>query len=111
MPIQRLGIEKKKAASRSYSKASYSSRPEKKKAASRTYSKARYSIEPQKKNSSTRAYYSSKKESICAFRRDKHTLSEPKAVAKDAYVKDLKNSLLNNPEVKSNLILIRNNRL
>ena len=99
-----LDPEKKKAASRTYSKASYSSEPGKKKAASRAYSKARYSIEPQKKNSSTRAYYSSKKESLCAFRRDKYALSEPKSVAKDAYIKDLKNSLLSNPEVKSKLI-------
>ena len=57
-----------------------------------------------KKNSSTRAYYSSKKESLCAFRRDKYALSEPKSVAKNAFIKDLKNSLLSNHEVKSKLI-------
>ena len=96
--------EKKKAASRAYSKAIYSSRPEKKKAASRTYSKARYSIEPGKKISSTRARYSSKRDSICAFQRDKYALSEPKSVTREAYIKDLKSSLLNNPEVKSKLI-------
>ena len=44
------------------------------------------------------------KKSLCAFRRDKYALSEPKSVVKDAYVKDLKSSLLNNPEVKSKLI-------
>ena len=96
--------EKKKAASRAYSKASYSIEPEKKKAASRAYKKARYSIEAKVMSSSTRAYYSSKKESLCAFRRDEYALSEPNSVAKDAYIKDLKSSLLSNSKVKSNLI-------
>ena len=96
--------EKKKAASRAYSKAIHSSQPEKKRAASRTYSKARYSIESKRKNSSTRAYYSSKKGIICAFQRDKYAMSEPKLVTREGYIKDLKSSLLSNPEVKSNLI-------
>ena len=32
------------------------------------------------------------------------TLSEPKSVAEDSYIKDLKNSQLGNPEEKSKLI-------
>ena len=44
--------------------------------------------------------YSSKKESICAFRRDKYALSEFKSVTREAYIKDLINSLLSNPEIK-----------
>ena len=43
------------------------------------------------------------KKSLCAFRRDKYALSEPKSVTKDAYMKDLKNSLLVNPEVGGTL--------
>ena len=60
VPTQRLVItlsqRKKKVASRAYSRASYSSRPEKKKAASRAYSKASYDSEPEKKKAASRAY-------------------------------------------------------
>ena len=57
-----------------------------------------------RKKTSTHAYSSSKKKSLCIFRRDKYALSEPKSVAKDAHIKDLESSLLRNTKVKSKLI-------
>ena len=61
-------------------------------------------LNQRKKNSSSCAYYSSKKESICAFKRDEYALSEPKSVTREAYIKDLTSSLVSNTKVKSNLI-------
>ena len=59
VPTQRLVItlsQRKKVASRAYSRASYSSRPEKKKVASRANSRASYNSEPEKKKAASRAY-------------------------------------------------------
>ena len=48
--------------------------------------------------------YSQNKESICALKRDKYALSEPKPVTKDAYLKDLENNLLGNKKSKGRLV-------
>jgi hypothetical protein len=96
----RLAPEEKKAASRATSKAQYQQNPERKQLAS----KSQYKKDPEKKNSTTRVYYSQKKESICAFKRDKYALIEPKPAKVDAYLKQLQNNLLGNTEAKSELI-------
>ena len=43
-------------------------------------------------------------ESICAYRRDKYVLLEPKPVIRNAYLIDLENNLLGNAKHKSNVI-------
>ena len=81
----RLAPEGKKAASRATSKVMYQQNPIKKRLAS----KSQYQKNAAKKISSTRAYYSHKKESICAFQRDKYALAEPKPTKVEAYMKEL----------------------
>ena len=70
VPTQRLVMAVSRSKKRQPYVPSHSNQPEKKKAASRAYSKARYSIKPKIIKFSTHAYYFSKKESMCAFRRE-----------------------------------------
>ena len=51
----------------------------------------------------TKQHYASNRESICAYRKDKYILSEPKPVTRKVCLIDLENNLLGNAKVKSNL--------
>ena len=78
-------VEHKKIKNRSY----YLEHQEKIKAASHTHSSA---------------YYARNEDRICSYKRDCYTLSEPKPILKDAYVKDLQSHLLGDTKTKAHLI-------
>ena len=88
---------KKKSAA---SKASYDANPKKKRAASR----ASYDKNPKAKNKSSEAYYEDNKESLCANRRGRYALAEPKPDVKDMYLKAIQANLLGNSEARVQLI-------
>ena len=88
--------KKKRAAS----KASYDANPKKKRAASR----ASYDKNPKAKNKSSEAYYEDNKESLCANRRGRYALAEPKPDVKDMYLKAIQANLLGNSEARVQLI-------
>ena len=88
--------KKKRAASR----ASYDANPKKKRAASR----ASYDKNPKAKNKSSEAYYEDNKESLCANRRGRYALAEPKPDVKDMYLKAIQANLLGNSEARVQLI-------
>ena len=103
--------DKKRAASR----ASYSADPDKKRAASR----ASYSADPDKKRAAARMYYvkaarakvkwykkyyAKCKGRICASRRGRYVLAEPKPAAKEFYVKEIQQLLLKDNEGRIQLM-------
>ena len=107
--------DKKKAASR----ASYRADPEKKKAASRAASRASYRADPNKKRAAARMYYArtaaaklkwakkyyqKHRGRICASKRGRYALAEPKPVAKEFYVKELQHLLLKDDEARVQLV-------
>ena len=93
--------EGKRAASCASSKASYDANPEAKRAASRAASKATHDKNPKAKIASPQAYYADNKESMCAKRRGKYALAEPKPDVKDMY---LQANLLGNSEARVQLM-------
>ena len=95
-----LDPEKKKAASRAYSKQQYNLNPDKKKAES----KARHNANRSAKNASSRAYHSKNKDSICALKRDRYALAEPKPDQVELYMKDIQNKMCSDAKTKRQLI-------
>ena len=95
---------RKIAASRATSKASYDANPERKRAASRAASKASYGKNPKVKIASSQAYYADNKESMCAKRRGRYALAEPKPDVKDMYLKEIQANLLANSESRVQLM-------
>ena len=81
----------------------YSNHPEKKKAASRAYSRQQYSANPSKKHAAARAYMALKRDYMCAQKRAKYVLAEPKHDVKDMYVKKIQSQLLADAEARSQL--------
>ena len=126
--------ERKKASSRAASRGSYRANPEKKKACSRVASRVSYRANPERKKAASRASYRAKPERkkaatrmnyvktaaaklkwykkyywkhrgrICAYRRGRYALAEPKPVAKEFYVKELQQLLLKDTEARVQLL-------
>ena len=69
----------------------------------RVKDKVIYHANPEPKKAANKQCYARNKESICAYKRDKYLLSEPKPVTKEAYMKELQSHLLDN-KVMSKLI-------
>ena len=107
--------EKKKVSSRVASRVSYRASPERKKAASR----ASYRANPERKKAATRMnyvktaaaklkwykkYYWKHRGRICAYRRGRYALAEPKPVAKEFYAKELPQLLLKDTKARVQLI-------
>ena len=55
---------------------------------------------------SSKAYYANHKESICANRRGRYILAEPKPDVREMYVKEIQSHLLNNSEARVELITV-----
>ena len=55
---------------------------------------------PKAINKCSEAYYANNKESMCANRRDRYALAEPKPDVKGMYLKDIQASLLDNYEAR-----------
>ena len=126
----RTDPDKKKVASRAASRASYSTNPDKKKAASRASystnpdkkkaaSRASYRVDPDRKRAAVRMYYArtaaaklkwykkyyqKHRGRICASKRGRYALAEPKPVAKEFYVKELQHLLLKDDEARVQLV-------
>ena len=94
----------------------YSSDPDKTKAAR----KARYSIDPDKEKAASKAHYSFAKnrrarmksfktyylrnrQRMCANRRGRYVLAEPKPDVKDMYMKEIEDCLLGNSKARAQL--------
>ena len=92
--------ESKRSSSRAVSKERYGLDPDKKKADS----KARHNANRSAKNESSRAYHSKNKDSICALRRDRYALAEPKPDQVELYMKDLQNKMCSDAKTKRQLI-------
>ena len=57
------------------------------------YSRQQYSANPSKKQAAARAYMALNRDYMCAQKRAKYVLAEPKPDVKDMYVKDFKSQL------------------
>ena len=110
---------KKRATSWAASRASYNTDPDKKKAASRAASRTKYRVNPDKKKALARMYYvkaarakvkwykkyyAKCKGRICASRRGRYVLAEPKPAEKEFYVKEIYHLLLNDNEARIQLM-------
>ncbi len=87
IPKEAMGLPQK-ATSRAYSKRSYGIAPDIKKASSRAYSKIRYG---------------NHKESVCASRRARYILAEPKPDVKELYLKHMQVNMLGDSETRFEL--------
>ena len=111
--------EKKRAASRVASRASYRDDPEKKRAASRVASRASYRADPHKKKAAARMhyvktasakikwykkYYSKCRGGICASKRARYALAEPRPIVKELYGKEIQCRLLGDDGAKVELL-------
>ena len=73
----------------------------KKKSASRAYSKQQYKANPSAKKASSRAYHSKNKDTL---RRDRYALAEPKPDQVELYMKDIRNKMCSDAKTKRQLI-------
>ena len=92
----------------------YSKHPEKKRASSRrhystnreekrTYSRKQYRGNPSKKKAAAHAYRALNRYNICAQKRAKYVLAEPKPDVKHMYVKEIQSQLLADAEARSQI--------
>ena len=77
----------------------YSKHPEKKRASSRRH----YSTHREKKRTYSRKQYRDNRDNICAQRRAKYVLAEPKPDVKHMYVKEIQSQLLADAEARSQI--------